>query len=251
MYNHTRHADPYLTDRLLHLLDAAPGGDYLDIGCGTGNYTIALAASGLNLTGVDPSGEMLNEARKRDQSITWLKGAAEEIPAKEVAFDGVIAVLTIHHWTDLVKSMKEIYRVTRPGGRIVLFTATPQQMKGYWLNHYFPAMMRASADQMPGFYAVATALANAGFDLDATEKYYIKEDLQDHFLYSGKHQPEMYLDEEMRKGISSFTVLANEEEVAAGLAKLNADINNGEFEDIRDSFENNKGDYLFVVAKKK
>ena len=62
-YNHSRRADPYITGRLLALLQAVPGGGYLDIGCGTGNYTIALAAAGLGFTGVDPSEVMLLEAR--------------------------------------------------------------------------------------------------------------------------------------------------------------------------------------------
>jgi ubiquinone/menaquinone biosynthesis C-methylase UbiE len=194
---------------------------------------------------------MLTEARSRDRQINWLKGAAEHIPADDSTFDGVVATLTIHHWTDLQQAMKEIYRVTRAGGTIVLFTATPQQMKGYWLNHYFPKMLESSIIQMPGFYAVASALANAGFDLQNTEKYYIKEDLQDHFLYSGKHDPQIYLNEEIRKGISSFAALANAEEVKAGLAKLRADIESSEFANVKDSYENRLGDYLFVVAVKR
>ena len=54
-YNSTRQADPYLTSRLLYFLKPQPGKLYLDIGCGTGNYTIALSNQGLNFTGVEPS----------------------------------------------------------------------------------------------------------------------------------------------------------------------------------------------------
>jgi len=250
-YNSTRRADPYLAGRLIQLLNAVPGKQYLDIGCGTGNYTIALADEGLNFTGVEPSEEMLKEARSRSHNIKWLNGNAARIPAADNAFDGVMATLTIHHWDDLQKAITEIYRVTKPGGTLVLFTATPQQMKGYWLNHYFPNMLASSILQMPGFYAVASALTSAGFDLKHTEKYFIKEDLQDHFLYSGKHNPQLYLDEQIRKGISSFAALANAEEVASGLGQLTKDIESGEIQNIKDNFENNRGDYLFVVAGKK
>ena len=64
-YNATRQADPFLTERFFHLLQALNNGLYLDIGCGTGNYTIALAGRGLNFYGVDPSEKMLAEARLR------------------------------------------------------------------------------------------------------------------------------------------------------------------------------------------
>jgi ubiquinone/menaquinone biosynthesis C-methylase UbiE len=68
-YNSTRQADLCLTSRLLYFLKPGPGKLYLDIGCGTGNYTIALANNGLNFTGVEPSDAMINVARKRDQTI--------------------------------------------------------------------------------------------------------------------------------------------------------------------------------------
>jgi len=249
-YNETRRADPFLTERFLHFLQPGPGKSYLDIGCGTGNYTIALAQQGVDITGIDPSDEMLNVARSRESKMKWLKGYAEEIPAADGAYDGVMAMLTIHHWRNIRKAIQEIYRVTSPRGVIVLFTAVPPQMKSYWLNRYFPQMMQSSYAQMPGFYDIASALANAGFNLDTGEKYFVKPDLQDHFLYAGKYNPAIYFDEEIRKGISSFATLANVAEVEQGLAQLKADMESGEFENIRDESENRSGDYLFIVANK-
>jgi len=249
-YNTTRHADPYLTERFLHFLQAGPGKSFLDIGCGTGNYTIALAQNGVDITGVDPSDEMLNVARSRNLVIKWLKGYAEEIPAADGTYDGVMAMLTIHHWKSIPTAMQEIYRVIKPRGVIVLFTAMPPQMKCYWLNHYFPQMTQSSYAQMPGFYDMASALAKAGFNLDTAEKYFVKPDLQDNFLYAGKYKPEIYFDEEIRKGISSFAALSDTAEVEQGLAKLKADIESGEFENIRDESENRMGDYSFIVANK-
>ena len=110
--------------------------------------------------------------------------------------------------------------------------------------------MQSSYAQMPSFYDIASALANAGFNLDTAEKYFVKPDLQDHFLYAGKYKPEIYFDEDIRNGISSFAALANATEVEQGLAKLKADMESGEFENIRDESENRSGDYLFIVANK-
>ena len=250
-YNFTRQADPYLTNRLLHFLRPGPNKRFLDIGCGTGNYTIALASHGPDFTGVEPSEEMLKQAHEKNQKINWLLGTAEQIPAHECSFDSVIATLTIHHWTNLDKAFNEIYRVTKASASIVLFTATPMQMQGYWLNHYFPAMLRSSISQMPGFDVVKNAMTNAGFKITTTEKYFVQDDLQDHFLYCGKYHPELYFDESVRKGIFSFSALANVEEVKNGLAKLKADLDSGQFVEIKTRYENELGDYLFLVGEKK
>ncbi len=68
-YNQTRKADRYLTERLFHNLNPMIGGLYLDIGCGTGNYTIELQKKGLKFIGIDPSNEMLTKAKKKNKEI--------------------------------------------------------------------------------------------------------------------------------------------------------------------------------------
>jgi len=250
-YNTTRQADPFLASRLLDLLQPQNDKLYLDIGCGTGNYTIVLADKGLNFYGVEPSEKMLNEAQSRNQKINWLLGTAEQIPANDNTFDGAIAMLTIHHWINIQQSLKEIYRVLKDNGKIVFFTSTPEQMKGYWLNHYFPKMLNSSIIQIPAFDIINDAATNAGFDITNTEKYFIQNDLQDHFLYVGKNKPEFYFNEKIRKGISSFSALSNIGEIKQGLARLYSDIGNGTFKDIKTQYDNNLGDYLFITMEKK
>ena len=249
-YNSTRQADAYLTQRLYALLQPAPGKTYLDIGCGTGNYTIALSKMGVNFTGIEPAENMLSIARCNSQQVNWVFGSAEDIPANNDTFDGAIATLTIHHWADMEKAMHELYRVCKNQTKIVFFTATPVQMEGYWLNYYFPKMLALSAEQMPSYEKVKQSLEKAGFEITEIEKYDIQDDLQDLFLYSGKNKPEIYLDAAVRNGISSFAALAHAEEVMAGLARLTRDIENGEFNAVKRAYDNDKGDYLFIVAKK-
>ena len=248
-YNETRKADPYLTERLLHHLQPKPHRHYLDIGCGTGNYTVALYQQGLNITGVEPSETMLLEARAKTSTINWKQGRAEDIPTEDQSIDGITATFTLHHWTDLPKALKELKRVLKPHGRVVILTSTPKQMAGYWLNHYFPQMLEDSMVQMPSYEKVAEALTGAGFTHLQTEAYHVREDLQDHFLYVGKHDPTLYLNEAVRHGISSFSDLANREEVAHGLARLEADLVSGEITKVQAQYANDLGDYLFVVAE--
>lgn len=250
-YNRTRKADPYLLARFYHHLQPSSDKKYLDIGCGTGNYTIALQAKGVHLLGIDPSTEMLQKAQEKNQDIIWKIGKAEAIPANDEEFNGATASLTIHHWNDVGAGFKELSRVLKSNSRVVIFTSTPEQMKQYWLMHYFPQMLHKSLDQMPSYELVEEKLHAAGFDIIDSEKYFVTNELQDLFLQSGKYNPSLYFDETVRKGISSFAALSNADEVAAGLEKLEKDIQGNKIQEIIDRYESNEGDYLFIIAQKR
>ena len=249
-YNQTRKADPYVADRLFQHLQSKADGLYLDIGCGTGNYTLALYQKGLNFIGIDPSQKMLSIARDKNKHIDWRHGRAENTYLTPSSIDGITASLTIHHWSDLVQAFGEMARILKQAGRMVIFTSTPRQMKGYWLNHYFPRMLEASIQQMPAYRLVEAALLRAGLSAIHTEIYEVRPDLQDLFLYSGKQQPALYLNPIVRKGISSFADLAHAEEVKAGLEELNMDIQNEKIWEVIRRYQHGHGDYLFIVAKK-
>jgi ubiquinone/menaquinone biosynthesis C-methylase UbiE len=249
-YNLTRKADPFIASRLLYHLSPTSTGLYLDIGCGTGNYTSAINEKGISLIGIDPSQEMLDKAKAKNNSIDWRMGKAENLPLENECVNGVMASLTLHHWNSLAVGFKELNRVLLPNGKLVMLTATPKQMEGYWLNHYFPKMLKDSIEQMPAFQQIEQNLTINGFKIMETEPYSIQPDLQDLFLYAGKHDPSLYLNEQVRHGISSFSNLANAEEVAKGLLLLQQDMETGKVNDIIKSYENTTGDYLFIVANK-
>jgi len=249
-YNVTRKADSYLMDRLYHLLEPDRNCHYLDVGCGTGNYTCALAERGLKFTGLDPSKKMLGEAKLKTGEINWIEGRVEELPFPDHYFDGSIATLTIHHWENIERGFSEISRVLKPGSRIVLFTSSPEQMSGYWLNNYFPALIERSAEKMPTTDYTLKALVQSGFNIKCVEKYFVRDDLEDLFLQSGKNRPEIYFDENVRKGISTFSALAHTDEVEAGLQKLRDDLKSNRFPNIKLKYDNDLGDYLFIVGEK-
>lgn len=250
-YNSTRRADPFLTSQLIKHLKPSKNGIYLDIGCGTGNYTNEIQKQGFRLIGIDPSEKMLREARLRNNQVDWRIGSAENIELQDSSIDGVIAFLTIHHWIDLKKGFSELSRVLKPKGRVVIFTSTPEQMKGYWLNHYFPHMLHFSIVQMPSLYNIQEAIRQTELEISDIEKYFIQDDLQDCFLYVGKNNPNRYFDETVRHGISSFSSLAANDELTEGLLKLRNDIDDQTFENFRSHYANELGDYLFISLEKK
>jgi hypothetical protein len=143
-----------------------------------------------------------------------------------------------------------LYRVLKPGANLVFLSFTPQQLLNYWLCHYFPKMMQLSSQVIPEWDAMETMLKNAGFQNIATEKYFVQDDLQDHFLYSNKRRPERYLDPAVRNGASSFTAFSTPEEVEAGLTALKADIQSGKINEVMQQYSDELGDYLFIKAVK-
>lgn len=247
-YNTARRADPYLAGRLYSLLSPIPGGLYADIGCGTGNYLSALSDMGLHFYGIEPSEVMLAEAKARNHTTTFIKAKAESIPLDDHLFDGAMATFTLHHWTDMQQGLTEVNRILKPGAPLVILSWTPEQILSYWLCHYFPRMMQRSSITTPPLDEMETILNRSGFTLSATEKYFVQPDLQDHFLYSNKFRPEQYLRPEVRNGASSFTIYAEADEVASGLALLEADIASGKINEVMKQYENDLGDYLFLIA---
>ncbi|CAM2904393.1 methyltransferase domain-containing protein [Paenibacillus sediminis] len=249
-YDITRKADPEIARRLYEHLQVFDVRPIVDIACGTGNYTIALQRLGLNVTGVDISLEMLKSAQGKSNSIDWVQSNVENLPFENDYFSGATCILAIHHFRDLKSSFEEIYRVIKRGSRLVIFTATAEQMNHYWLNVYFPNMMRNSIQQMPTEDQIKISLQDAGFTLLGFETFLVEPNLEDFFLYSGKFRPEMYLNEKVRSGISSFTSLADPAEINTGLHQLTQDLQTGEIMRKIKDYPSIKGDYMYVIVEK-
>jgi len=135
----SRHAANYLTstvhatgadlDRLAGLgrgaSTAAPV-RALDLGCGAGHASFALARGGVpRVIAYDPSAAMLGvvegEARVRGHSgIATHQGSAEELPFEAETFDLVVTRFSAHHWASVPRALQECRRVLVPGGRLVV-----------------------------------------------------------------------------------------------------------------------------------
>jgi SAM-dependent methyltransferase len=199
--------------------------------------------------GTDVSEVMLKQATQKNSSIEWKTSSADSLPYPQSAFDGVVCSLAIHHFHELVLPFREVWRVLDQGN-FVIFTAFPEQMRSYWLCHYFPEMMRRAAEKMPSQQSVVESLQSAGFELERIAPFFVTAELQDLFLYAGKERPELYLDPVVRANISSFASLCSAEELEQGLFALRADLSSGRFNDIAQRYSSSDGDYAFVVADK-
>lgn len=102
---------------------AAP--EVLDLGCGGGHVSFAVAPLAASVTACDLSAQMLavvaSAAVARDlRNIQTERAAAEKLPFADASFDVVITRFSAHHWSDVPASLKEMNRVLRPEGVIVV-----------------------------------------------------------------------------------------------------------------------------------
>ena len=124
----------YLDKRVRYLTDHSRSGSIgLDVGCGTGVLAQRLAAAGYEMVGLDPSGGMLEVLAERAPDVRGVRGSGTEMPFDDGSFDLVFTVAAMHHIADPAQvrtTLGEMVRVTRPGGRIVIWDHNPRNP--YW-----------------------------------------------------------------------------------------------------------------------
>lgn len=246
-YDGSRRADSRIANPLAELLGPPAAGAVLDIGCGTGNYTAALAARGYRMTGLEIASQMLAKARAKSPDIEFVQGSAMHLPFPDACFPRAMCTLAAHHFPDRLAAFREARRVLTTGP-LVLFTAFAEQMERYWLARYFPQIMTRALAQMPGEGEWRETFAAAGFEKIEVVTWDVPEDLTDLFWYAGKHRPQLYFDAQVRAGISAFANLAEETDVQEGLERLRRDLDSGAFADVLADARHDGGDYAFVTA---
>jgi SAM-dependent methyltransferase len=133
----------YLAKRVAFVRGQCPPGRGLDVGCGTGVLAERLAAIGFQMVGIDPSEGMLEVMRARTSAVEAVVGSGPELPFTDDDFDLVMTVAVLHHIADrdaVRRTLGEMVRVTRPGGRIVVWDHNPRNP--YW----GPLMARVPQD---------------------------------------------------------------------------------------------------------
>ncbi len=154
---------------IVSLAEVGPGDSVLDIGCSGGYLARKLAAAagpGGHVTGVDPSQGAIAYARRRAlPAMTFTVGTAQDLGLPDAAFDVVTCTLAVHHIPARKRqaAFGEMYRVTRPGGRLLVADFDPSR-RPFPLHPGAQRMRRAAATVGP----LEVLAATSGYQVEAT-----------------------------------------------------------------------------------
>ena len=154
------------------IVAARPGMRVLDLAAGTGTSSVPFADAGAQTVACDFSAGMLDAGRRRHPDLTFVAGDALRLPFRDAAFDAVTISFGLRNFTDLAAALRELARVTVPGGRlVVLETARPaarplRAMNGVYTNKVMPRLARLFSSD-PSSYAYLAESAGAWLDQPA------------------------------------------------------------------------------------
>jgi SAM-dependent methyltransferase len=193
-YSGVRRADPRIAAKILAALSDAKR--VLNVGAGTGSYE----PTDRYVVPLEPSGVMRAQ-RPRDLAPA-LAGSAEAIPFDDGAFDAAMALLTVHHWKDRARSLREIRRVTR--GPIVILTFDPAAATDFWMKDYAPEIAEIERQRYGTIDSITTALGGTPEVMSID----VPRDCTDGFQVAFYARPEAFLDPRVRRSQSAWSFLA-------------------------------------------
>ncbi|MFF7736042.1 methyltransferase domain-containing protein [Streptomyces sp. NPDC007984] len=208
-YGLTRRPDPRIAARIHAALDSAA--DVINVGAGTGSYEPVQT-----VLAVEPSQIMLRQ--RAPGSAPAVCAVAERLPLRADAADAVMALLTVHHWTDLAAGVAELRRVARR--RVVVLTWDQQVFREhFWLVRDYLPQAAAFDDTRAVPIDRLAALLGGAEQLPVL----VPHDCTDGFGAAYWRRPHAYLDPKVRAGISMLAQ-TGEDVLAPGLAALADDL---------------------------
>lgn len=211
-YSNLRIPDPYIELEILDALGDAES--VLNVGAGTGSYE----PRNKEVMAVDLSFNMIKQ--RPQEAAPVLQAAAEWLPFSDSSFDAAMAVLTVHHWSDPASGLMEMARVARK--RVVILTWDPAS-EGFWLvQKYFPEILEVDREIFPSMNVIRDVLGSL-----SSRVLPVPADCIDGFLGAYWKRPHAYLDEVIRKGMSTFSKIKT---LGKGLQLLEQDLHNRSWE---------------------
>jgi SAM-dependent methyltransferase len=169
----------------------------------------------MRVVAAEPSNTML-EQHPGDFRV---QAVAEALPFRGSAFDASMAIMTIHHWTNIRAGLKEMQRVAR---RQVIFTWDKNHDTELWIvAEYLPEIRDLERARFPLLSEVVDAV-----DADTVLEFPIPHDFTDGYQPAFWRRPEAYLDPHVRAASSTFASLPNHV-IEPAMRRLEADLASG------------------------
>ena len=189
-YATVRRADPRIEVQVHEALGDAR--TILNVGAGAGSYEPA----DRYVVALEPSAAM--RAQRGPNRVPAMTGFAEALPFDDKAFDAVMAMMTVHQWSDLEKGLAELRRVSR--GPVVVLAGDGARLPNYWLNDYAPDLIRAEQKRYPAMDVIAGRIGSQA----EVRSVPVPLDCTDGFTEAFYGRPERLLDPAVRAAQSSW-----------------------------------------------
>ncbi len=210
-YSNHRSTDPDVAAAIRTAL--GPAVSIVNVGAGTGSYE----ACAPTCIAVEPSTTMI--AQRPSGSAPVIQGAAERLPLRSDSFDAAMALLTVHHWTDVDAGLDELRRVAR---RVVVFTFDASVHDAFWLfTDYLPEAVARTSQRPPTPEDIGERLGGARVSVVP-----VLPNCRDGFASAYWRRPHAYLDPEIRRCCSGVAELP-ESLVEERMGRLSADLDSG------------------------
>ncbi|HEX6871611.1 MAG TPA: methyltransferase domain-containing protein [Micromonosporaceae bacterium] len=214
-YASTRQPDPRIGARIAAALGDAQS--VINVGAGAGSYEPAQTT-----LAVEPSLVMIRQRPAGAAPV--VRACAEALPIAADAADAVMALLTVHHWSDADAGIAELRRIARR--RIVLLTWDPWVFRTFWLvREYLPEAAAFDDERAVPVDRLIALLGGA-----RVEPVPVPHDCTDGFGAAFWRRPEAYLDPVVRAGISMLAQ-TGERALRSGLDRLATDLESGRWHD--------------------
>jgi ubiquinone/menaquinone biosynthesis C-methylase UbiE len=190
------------------------GKKLIELGCGTGRWTIALAErTGCEAVGLDRSPEMLAKAREKDREglVRWMEGDCERLTVERESYDCALMVLMMHHLEDHLGTFRGVLKTLKPGGVLLIRQGTLEDVLTDPIHRFFPEVVTIDRKRTPFRAEIEYWLTRAGFDPVRVE-----------ILKQHTYATNMRMLEEIQKKVASALRLIDDEAYQAGLARLTA-----------------------------
>jgi demethylmenaquinone methyltransferase/2-methoxy-6-polyprenyl-1,4-benzoquinol methylase len=145
-------------ERAADLARVGPGTRALDVATGTGDLAIALAGRGGDVVGSDFSEGMLERARLKSAAVRWEQANALALPYGDDEFDAATVGFGARNFSDLDRGLREMVRVVRPGGRVVVLEITTPAKPplstffSLWFDRIVPLLGRLTGEDQAYTY---------------------------------------------------------------------------------------------------
>ena len=212
-YSGHRQTDPRIAEYVYKQLASAK--TVLNVGAGAGSYE----PTDKYVVAIEPSVTMRQQRLEKNR-VPAINAKADNLPFDNNSFDASMAMVTIHHWRDIDKGLKELRRVTKH--QVVIMTFDPEELDNFWNAEYFPEVIEVEKARCPTVDFIKNSVGGHCKVIPIP----IPLDCIDGFQEAFYGRPEAFLEKQVRLSQSAWGFISEDKQEEI-VRRLKIDLENG------------------------